>query len=278
MTPSAPRRIAFFSGSTLPLGLALVRASLQQMFAYRATMVLWAIWGVVTPLVTLAVWSTAAGPKPIAGYTREQFAAYFILAMVMNHFTACWDMEVFGWMVQHGRLSAKLLRPMLPIWDAVADNVAWKLMTGVVVAPAWVVVGSLVHSDWSGVTATSIALSVPAVGLAAALNFVWGYCIAMVAFWTTKNSAINHLYWFSAWSLGGRIAPLPVLPPFIQRLAAVLPFPLMFSFPIQLAMGRVAPEQVGLGFALQFAWLAVGLVLWKVVWRVGLRNYSAVGA
>ena len=65
----------------------------------------------------------------------------------------------------------------------------------------------------------TIALSVPAVLMAAVLTFVWGYCVAMVAFWTTKNGAINRVYWSIAMFLGGRIAPLAVLPPVIQATA-----------------------------------------------------------
>jgi ABC-2 type transport system permease protein len=262
----------------LEIWAALVRSSLQQLFAYRAAMLLWAIWGIVTPLVTLAVWSTAAAPKPIAGFSQGQFATYFILAMVMNHFTAAWDMEVFGWLIRQGQLSGMLLRPMLPVWRAVADNVAFKLMTGVVVAPAWLVLGLTVRADWTGVTWATLAMSVPAVLMAAVLTFVWGYCVAMVAFWTQKNNAINQLYWSLAFFFGGRIAPLAVLPPALRAVAAVLPFRTMFAFPIELAMGRVGMEAALRSFGLQILWIGVGLTVWRLIWRAGLRQYSAVGA
>jgi ABC-2 type transport system permease protein len=257
---------------------AFLRASLQVLFAYRAAMLLWAVWGIVTPLVTLAVWSTAAAPKPIAGFTQGQFATYFILAMVINHFTVAWDMEVFGWQIRQGTLSADLLRPVLPVWRAVSDNVAFKLLTGTVVMPAWIVLGLTVRADWSGVTPTSVALAVPAVLMASALNFLWGYCVAMIAFWTQKNNAINQLYWSLAWFLGGRIAPLAVLPPAFRAVAAWLPFQTMYAFPIEVVMGREAPGTILHNFALQVTWILVGLAAWRLAWRAGLRQYSAVGA
>jgi len=256
----------------------VVRASLQQLFAYRAAMLLWAVWGIAGPLVTLAVWSTAAGPKPIAGFTREQFATYFILGMVMNHFTAAWDMDVFGWLVQYGRLSGLLMRPVLPVWQAVSDNVAFKLLTGVVVAPAWVVLGLAVRADWTIVSAGSVACAIPALVMAMVLNFLSGYCVAMVAFWTTKNGAINRVYWSIAMFLGGRIAPLAVLPPVLQAAARYLPFQTMFAFPIEVAMGRQTGNQIIANYLLQLIWIAVGLVVWRLVWRAGLKRYSAVGA
>lgn len=263
---------------TLTIFGALVRQGLQVMLAYRGAMMLWAIWGIASPLVTLAVWTTAAGMKPIAGYTRDQFATYFILAMVMNHFTANWDMEVFGWLVREGRLSAMLLRPMLPIWQAIADNIGFKLLTGVVVAPAWLALGLLVDADWSIVSWQSLALAVPATALAAGLTFIWGYALAMIAFWTQKNSAINQLYWSLAWFLGGRIAPLAVLPAGLRAAAYWLPFHTMFAFPIETAMGRQPPETIAINFALQIFWLVAGIIVWRLAWRAGIRQYSAVGA
>jgi ABC-2 type transport system permease protein len=123
-----------------------------------------------------------------------------------------------------------------------------------------------------------VALAVPAVVMATVLNFLWGYCVAMVAFWTTKNGAINRVYWSVAMFLGGRIAPLAVLPPALQAAARYLPFQTMFAFPIEVAMGRRTGDQILHNYLLQLAWIAIGLVVWRLAWRAGLKRYSAVGA
>jgi ABC-2 type transport system permease protein len=135
-----------------------------------------------------------------------------------------------------------------------------------------------VRADWSSVTWGTVALAVPAVAGAAFLNFLGGYCVAMIAFWTQKNNAINQLYWSLAWFLGGRIAPLAVMPPFIRAAAAWLPFQTMYSFPIEAAMGRQSLDTVLHNYALQVVWILLGLVAWRLIWRAGLRQYSAVGA
>jgi ABC-2 type transport system permease protein len=257
---------------------ALLRRAVQETLAYRSTMFLWAVWGIIQPLVTMAVWTTAAGPKAIAGFSQEEFAAYFLVGMLVHHLTIAWDMEVFGWMIRSGQLSGMLLRPMLPVWNHVANNVAFKLVTAMMMAPAWVVLGFAIRADWSGVSLASLALALPAVLLAAALNFVWGYCVAMIAFWTTKATAINSLYWTGGMLLGGRLAPLAVLPPALGALAQVLPFQVMFGFPVEVAMGRLGPDLLLRYFGLQIAWLLAGLVTWRLIWNAGIRQYSAVGA
>ena len=120
--------------------------------------------------------------------------------------------------------------------------------------------------------------SIPALAMAMVLNFLSGYCVAMVAFWTTKNGAINRVYWSVAMFLGGRIAPLAVLPPALRAAAHYLPFQTMFAFPIEVAMSRQSGDQILRNYMLQLAWIAIGLVAWRLIWRAGLRRYSAVGA
>ena len=52
----------------------------------------------------------------------------------------------------------------------------------------------------------------------------------------------------------------------------------MLAFSNEIALGLVHGEQLLIGLAVQFAWVAAlwGLVL--LLWRLGVRSYGAVGA
>jgi len=92
--------------------------ALNVMFQYRGEIVLWAVWGVVFPAVSMAMWSAAlvgSGQESIKGYDRSDFAAYFLLSMVVGHICVAWDVYEMGYLVRQGALSPKLLRPILPI-------------------------------------------------------------------------------------------------------------------------------------------------------------------
>jgi ABC-2 type transport system permease protein len=73
------------------------------------------------------------------------------------------------------------------------------------------------------------------------------------------------------------VAPLAVLPIWAQQLANALPFRWMFSFPLELLLGRLSPLQAGQGFLMQAVWLAVAALLMRVIWRSAVRQYGAVG-
>jgi ABC-2 type transport system permease protein len=78
--------------------------------------------------------------------------------------------------------------------------------------------------------------------------------------------------------LGGLFVPLDLLPALIQRIAQFLPFQLLIYFPIQLVLGRLAPDAIARNFGLGVVWLAIALLLFRLVWRAGAKRFSAVGA
>jgi viologen exporter family transport system permease protein len=255
----------------------LISVALANMMQYRAVMLLWAAWGIVAPLVSLAVWTAAARGRSLAGFDRAELAGYFLVTMVVSHLTTAWDMEVFSFEVKSGRLSPRLLRPMLPVFQSAADNIAYKLCTAAVLLPIWLAIGVLIRPALHLTVARALWLA-PTVVMAAALAFVWGYCVALVAFWTTNIRAINQLYWTGMTFLAGRLAPLALLPPVLRALSWYLPFRWMLSFPVELALGRFPVAQIPVGLAWQVLWLTAGIGAFRLIWAQGIRCYSAVGA
>ncbi|HSW44676.1 MAG TPA: ABC-2 family transporter protein [Phycisphaerae bacterium] len=260
---------------------AFVRASLQTMFQYRGEIALWAIWGVVYPAVAMAMWRVAAldpksGPS-IHGFEPADFAAYFLLTMIVGHICTAWDVYEFSFLVRTGRMSAKLLRPILPLWESLADNLAYKLLTLVILVPLWSMVAWWAQPRFTA-TAEQIALGVPAVLLAAALNYLLGYNLALLAFWLTRMDGIGECWFGASLFFGGRLAPLTIMPLPLQWAAAALPFKWVIWFPSAALMGRLPPAEIAAGLLYQGFWLAAMIVLFRWMWRTGVRRYSAVGA
>ncbi|MBN1490067.1 MAG: ABC-2 family transporter protein [Phycisphaerae bacterium] len=256
---------------------SLFRVAWTTMFQYRAEMLIWAAWGFVHPLVALAVWSAAAHGRTIVGLGRADFAAYFLTLMIFSHLTMSWDAFEFSYLVQSGRLSPKLLRPIHPIHEAIAYNIAYKLITLLLLVPVWLLILWALHPN-AATRAWHLAAVVPVLLLGAAVRFLWNYCIALVAFWTTKVDAINSLYWSFDQFLGGRLAPMALMPAFVQTAAWFAPFRSMVVFPVEVALGQLNGRQILEGLAMQLVWLVLGYGLFRLLWRLGIRQYSAVGA
>ena len=253
------------------------RTTFASFVQYRASMLIWMIWHILEPLVYLVVWSAVAATGNVQGFTARDFSAYFIVLMLVNHVTYTWIFYEYEYRVRHGSLSLALLRPLHPIHADVIDNVSSKLITLPMMMLAALILGFIfrpaIHTS-----AASVLLFLPAIALAFSLRFILEWTLALAAFWTTRVSAVNQAYYVAALFLSGQMAPLALFPPAVRDAAAALPFRWMISFPVEMILGRLSPGEAWAGLGAQACWLAGALLLMRVVWRSGVRRYSAVGA
>lgn len=249
------------------------------MVQYRASLLIWTISSVLEPLVYLIVWSTVSNGSggSVGSYTTQNFAAYYIVLMLVNQTTFTWIMYEYEYRIRQGYLSFALLKPVHPIHSDIADNLSSKLIT----LPILLVVAGLLALAFhpsAGLVPWAMLAFLPALILAFLVRFLLEWTLALAAFWTTRVSALNQVYFVLMLFLSGQIAPLALFPAWLQLIANLLPFRWMIGFPVELLLGRLTPHQALQGFAAQAAWLIVSLALIRVIWRAGLRAYSAVGA
>lgn len=109
------------------------------------------------------------------------------------------------------------------------------------------------------------------------MRFFWGFWLALLAFWASRADALLAIQDALILLLAGQVAPIAVLPAPLALLAQLLPFRYMISFPIEVLMGNLSLTALLEGFAQQIGWLCFTLLLFLVVWRNGLRHYSAIG-
>jgi ABC-2 type transport system permease protein len=263
---------------------AQLKIGIAVMFQYRFAVLIWAIWGFVGPLLGLAVWSAASASRggsitsaQGASFSERDFSAYFLVFMIVSHLTMSWDAFEFAWRVRDGNLSPRLLRPILPIHGDFATNLAFKFVTSTMLLPIWGLLFYFLKPNMPPLNWTHL-LVLPSLLLALVMRYVWQYCLAMFAFWTTRVEAINQFYFTLDGFLAGRIAPLSLLPGWLGVFAYYSPFRSMGYFPVELILGRVPSDQIFTGFLLQFFWLAVGIGLFRLMWIGGIKQYSAVGA
>jgi ABC-2 type transport system permease protein len=261
------------------LYLQQFKTTFASMVQYRASLFIWMIGHVLEPLVYLVVWSVVAESAggSAGGYTAAQFAGYFIVLMLVENVSYTWIMYEFEYRIREGLLSPALLRPVHPIHADIADNISSKAVTmpfmlGVAVVLALIFRPALSPHAWA------LLAAIPALALAFLLRFLLEWTLAQAAFWTTRVSAINQSYFTLILFLSGQIAPLALFPHALQIAANILPFRWMLGFPVELILGRLTPTEAVIGLGAQAVWVVLAFTLMRIVWRAGIRLYSAVGA
>jgi ABC-2 type transport system permease protein len=256
----------------------LVRSAFLVDLQYRASIAIWLIWGITEPIISLGIWWSIAAGGAVDGYTREDFARYFFGVALVNQATLSWDAWNIDRWIREGEMNYRLTRPIAPIHEAIADNIAYKAPTTVIILTAWIVAALFWPAVRIPFDPGRWTLAIIAIVLAAAIRFLNGYATGLLAFWTTRATALVELQFGLSLFLSGRIAPLSLLPPQVARVAEYLWFPYVLSFPVEILTGAVTTgRQYARGFAGQASWLAIWLLLYLLVWTRGRRRYGAVG-
>lgn len=251
-----------------------------EQWQYRANMLMYLAYWLVSPVVYLTVWSAVANAQgDVRGLTAQDFVTYYMTMLVVDVLTSEITIHIFGYRIQDGTLSSELLRPVHPMFTvALANNLAFKVLTFGGLVPIWLILFFLVRPDYSTVTLQSALLTLPALVLGFGISFLIGAIVTSLAFWTTKLYALADFVYAWMMLLSGQFVPLQLMPPVIQGIAQALPFQLIRYFPVQLFLNKLPPDAIVRNFALGLGWFAVLLVGFQLIWRAGVRRFSAVGA
>lgn len=251
-----------------------------EQWQYRANQVMYLLYWLVSPIVYLAVWTTVAGSQgSVNGLTANYFVTYYMTLLIVDQLTSEITIHIFPYKIQDGTLSGELIRPIHPVLtNTLVINIAFKMLSIMALIPVWTVLCFLFRPDFSSASWQGICMAAPAVVLGFATNFLLAATLTCLAFWTTRVWALHEFYAALSILFSGQFVPLQLLPPLVQEIARYLPFAMFRFFPIQLVLGELAPGEILRGYLVGLFWLAAGWILFRLVWRAGVRRFSAVGA
>jgi ABC-2 type transport system permease protein len=257
--------------------LTVIRTAVAEQFQYRAANYAYAIGMIAEPVIYLVVWSTVAEAQggQVGGFTPGAFAAYYIVWTLVRTMNIVFT--PYGWeeRIRQGELSAMLLRPLHPIHYDIAYFAGWKLVAIVLWLPIAAVLSLAFHPQLE-VTAVEAAVFLVAIWGAYLIRTMLLWLLGMVSFWTTRVAALYELYFTAELLLSGRLVPLALMPAWALGLVKVTPFQWTFSFPIEVLVGDLPAGRLAAGLAAQALWTAAGVLGVAVVWRFGVRRYTAV--
>jgi ABC-2 type transport system permease protein len=257
-------------------GWALVKGTWLSWMQHRGFFYLVALSWMMPLLIYLFVWSVAADGGAIGGLDRGELVAYYLALILVHQLTFCANNWTVGDAIRYGRMNFLLLRPISPLYDALASEVASKVVFMTFVIPLVAVLALILRPELHISPSEGLAF-VPALALAWALRFLWGYWLALLSFWATRADGLLALQESLIFLVGGQVAPVALLPEPMHKAATMLPFRYMVGFPVEVLTGQLTTAEMWTGFVFQGGWLLVALGLFAVLWRTGIKHYSAVG-
>ena len=251
-----------------------------EQWQYRANLIMYLLYWLVSPIIYLAVWTSIANSKgSVNGLTANDFVTYYMTLLVVDQITSNIVIHTFAYKVQDGTLSSELVRPIHPmLTNALVNNIAFKALNIMAFIPIWLILFFAYKPDYSSIMLTNILIAIPALIMGFFIGFLLTASITSLAFWTTRVYSIHEFYYAMVLLFSGLFVPLSLMPKFIQDVAQYLPFQLSIYYPIELILGRLSTAQIIQGYITGVIWLIAAMVIFNLMWRNGVRRYSAVGA
>lgn len=257
-------------------GIALIRSTWLSWMQYRSFFFILAFGWMVPPLVAMFVWIAAAGEGNVAGIQRSVFIAYYLVLILVNQLTYSQTNWTVGDIIREGTLSHWLIRPLSPLYQILSSELAGKVVYLIFTVPVVILLMVLLKPEFT-FSSSEFLLFWIALLFAWALRFLWGLWIALLAFWATRADAFLALQDSMVFIFSGMIAPVAILPEFLQTIANFLPFRYMVGFPVEILTANLSTQQIQIGFLVQIIWLSIAAIASSVVWKKGILHYSAIG-
>jgi len=247
--------------------------------AYRGSLIIWMFGLVASPYISLSVWLAVLGEKASVGpYDRADLVQYYLSVSLISMLTGAWGGLYIAQAIRRGGLNLHLLRPWSYLHSHIINNIGEKLAKSIVLGPMILVVALGFRGDWQWSLPWWQAMLLPlSIIMSASISLLLNVCVGLIAFWTTDITGISAFYLFLESLLSGRLIPLELFPSALRRWLWLSPFRYTLSLPVEIVVGGLDARALLSGLGMQALWLVGSYLLYRAMWRSGLRTYSAVG-
>lgn len=258
--------------------LAYIRLATIDSIFYRGDMILWAVGLLIQPVVYLLVWLAviSAGGKP--PLSRDEFIQYYLAILLIRTWANVWASGFISADIRLGRLSPFLLRPAPYIFYQLGNNIGGKVIKSAAMLIAVILLLFLFSARIPSLNVVELIAFLASWFIAGTILFFIDISIGIISFWTNDSTSVDELTDAIGAIFSGQIVPLVIFPPLMQSISTLLPFRYTLSFPIEILQNKLTAQGLAIGIGFEIFWLSAFILLYKFLWKYGVKRYSAVGA
>ncbi|MFM8634319.1 MAG: ABC transporter permease [Planctomycetia bacterium] len=263
---------------------------LEERLAYRGDFILGTAMRFLPIVTQVFLWTAvfAATSRPdIAGYSRNDIVAYYLLTMVTRAFSSMPGLAGgIARGIRDGSVKKYLVQPVDYVSFLLAARIAHKIVYYLVAilpfaAVFWICRGYFPPPP----DAATIAAFVASLLMSFLLGFFMEAALGMLGFWFLEVSSIIFAYMLVQYLLSGHMFPIDMLDGIPTGLPGIdvadvvrwLPFEYTAYFPAAVWLGKVGGADLARSLAIEAAWVVVMAAVCRIVWWRGTRRWSAFG-
>ncbi len=286
-------RVADRPASWVPHGLrawwTMLVICLEERLVYRGDFALGTLMRFLPIVTQVFLWTAvfAATDRPdIAGYSRNDIVAYYLLTMLSRAFSSMPGLAGgIARSIRDGSVKKYLVQPVDYVSFLLAARVAHKLVYYAVAVIPFAAVFFACRSFFPPPPdASTIAAFAASLVLSFLLGFFMEATLGMIGFWVLEVSSLVFAYMLVQYLLSGHMFPIDMLAGIslgggmsVADVVRWLPFEYTAYFPAAVWLGKVKGADLARDLAIEAGWVVLMAVACRIAWWRGTRRYSAFG-
>ena len=248
-------------------------------FNYRFNAVINLLFGGLSMLIALLFWYfiyDGDNQKILNGFTFSGIVTYYIIGSIFH--ARNYPGFMFSGMIKSGALGPMLLKPHNLGLHFYFRNIA-NLITGIIPQALFVLtlmpfIAGFLTWNLNLINAISMILFFTTGTIS---NFLVWSLVGYIAFWLEEAEAVMWSCAVLCNFLTGMFIPLEFFPKWSIPILEALPFSSWSYIPTKIYIGLYGPGAQVYLLSVHILWIAILLILNKVIWNIGVKKYSSVG-
>jgi ABC-2 type transport system permease protein len=255
---------------------------IAERLAYRGDFVLGTTMRFLPIVTQIFLWTAvfaSAESGQMAGYSRNDVVAYYLLTMVARSFSSMPGLASgIATQIRDGQIKKFLIQPIDLIGFSLLARVAHKLVYYVIAVGPFAGVFYLCRDYFPGWPPGEV---MAAFALTLVLSFFLGFfleaSLGLIGFWTLEISSLLFVYMLFNFFFSGHMFPLDIVPDPWRTIIEYLPLKYLAYFPAAVFLEKIPAERLWQEVAVETAWVVFFAVLCRVLLQRGYRRYSGFG-
>lgn len=244
---------------------------------YRFGALIWLVNGLILPLIIMGIWLVIGRDQNLA-LDQTTIITYYLLTIIVFRLTQSWAAEDLAFGIKDGIFSNFLIKPFYYQLIFIGKDLALKTLRLIMLIPVIALLTVILH-QYIAVPLDPFRwfLFILAVLGGYLIELILSLTIGLTAFWVVQAYGGFVLYYLVKQLLSGALLPLVLMPDWLSQIAYFLPFQYIVYFPVQILLTPALTQREFVSFICLPLWLIILVILNCLVYRQGIKEYTAIG-
>ncbi len=254
-----------------------LKISLQKVLTYRSRELIWTISNFVTPFIFIQIWANNKGTT--GNFSPDDLVTYYFASTIIAGFVTPHILWNVANDINKGELNFYFLKPYKYFFRRLSEELPWTLIAIIFNLLPSIFIYILYKDSISIPTISHFQTVVFVLSLILSylISFFVQFTIGLCAFWITEVRSIMRAFSMSYDLFSGRMFPLSFMPRILISLGNILPFQYLLYFPTMIVLNKYNNTKLITGIGVMFLWTIVLGLISSIVWKKGIKTYSAFG-